>query len=194
MKSTPIALAGATLALLLAGCGDKQEADNATLVNASAPLQSNEDMMALLGEADGLDTTHDLVETAGLSGVLEGVGPYTLFAPIDEAYKALGDDVVDKMKDEAMKAEDAALLRAHIVPGLVTRKDIMAAIDAGKGSATMTTMAGGALTFAKQGDAVTVTADNGAKAQLTGDESIAANGAIEPVSAILLTANTASEG
>ena len=187
MKVVLATALGAGLTLMLAGCGD--EPGNTTSIaetNATAPLQSNEKIADLLDDADGLETVNALVETAGLESVLSGVGPYTLFAPTDDAFKALGEDKVEAMKDEKMKPEDAALLEAHLVPGLLTRQDIAAAIGRAGGSATMTTMGGGTLTFMRSGEGIAVVSDSGGKAMLTGDESIAANGAIEPVSALLV--------
>lgn len=187
MKAVLAPAIGLALALALAGCGDDSgNTDSIAETNATAPMQSNEKIADLLDDADGLQTTSALVETAGLETVLSGVGPYTLFAPTDDAFKALGPDKVEAMKDEKMKAEDAALIEAHLVPGLLTRQDIAAAIGRAGGSAKMTTMAGGTLTFTRSGEGIAVTSDTGAKAMLTGDQTVAANGAIEPVSALLV--------
>jgi uncharacterized surface protein with fasciclin (FAS1) repeats len=186
MKAVFTPVLGACVALALAGCGDDADTTSIAETNATAPLQSNEKIADILDDADRLGTTNALVETAGLETVLSGVGPYTLFAPTDDAFKTLGEDKIEAMKDEKMKAEDAALLKAHLVPGLLTRQDIGAAIERAGGSATMTTLGGGTLTFTRSGEGIAVASDNGAKAMLTGDESIAANGAIEPVSALLV--------
>lgn len=195
MKAVLAPAIGLGLALALAGCGDEPgDTNSIAQTNATAPLQSDEKIADLLDDADGLETTSALVETAGLETVLSGVGPYTLFAPTDDAFKALGDDKVEAMKDEKMKAEDAALLKAHLVPGLLTRQDIGAAIDRAGGSAKMTTMGGGTLTFTRSGEGIAVTSDTGAKAMLTGDQTVAANGAIEPVNALLVPTEAPATG
>jgi uncharacterized surface protein with fasciclin (FAS1) repeats len=194
MKAVLASALGLGLTLALAGCGDGADTNSIAETNATAPMQSNEKIGELLGDADGLETTSALVETAGLETVLSGVGPYTLFAPTDDAFKAFGDDKVAAMKDEKMKAEDAALIKAHLVPGLLTRQDIGAAIDRAGGSAKMTTMGGGTLTFTRSGEGIAVTSDSGAKAMLTGNQTVAANGAIEPVSALLVPMETPPTG
>jgi uncharacterized surface protein with fasciclin (FAS1) repeats len=196
MKAVLATALGMSLALALAACGDEAgDTDNIAETNVTAPMQSNEKIADLLDEADGLDTVSALVDTAGLETVLSGVGPYTLFAPSDDAFKkALGDDRIEAMKDEKMRAEDAALLKAHLVPGLLTRQDIGAAIDRAGGSATMTTIAGGTLTFTRSGQGIAVTSDTGAKAMLAADETVAANGAIEPVNGLLVPVEAPATG
>lgn len=186
MKQTLILALGAPLAALaLAGCGDKGTAnEQAAVANASNAVMVTPGDKTLADMLGG--TMSDITKTAGLEGVLNGVGPYTLFAPTDDAFKALGDDQIKAMKEGTMKAQDAALIQAHVVPGFVTAADLASAIDANKGSATMTTMAGGTLTFTKSGNTIEIASDDGSTAALTGDERLGSNGAIHPVSALLV--------
>ncbi|WP_296818936.1 fasciclin domain-containing protein [Brevundimonas sp.] len=142
--------------------------------------------------AAGLDADHDgfnaLVESSGLAPVLEGVGPYTVFVPSDAALQGAGD-----LDDEAMSAQAAALLRAHIVPGSSTRDDILAALEReSSGQVQMRTMADTLLTFTREGETVIVTAPDGSSGRLTGEETVASNGVIQPVDGLLVAAGEAS--
>lgn len=167
--------------LCLAACGG--EADKAGDGATSAP--SSKTLAAAIRDEGDLDTLEGVIENAGLSDVLEGKGPYTVFAPTNAALGAAGAD----LSGEAMKAQSAALLRAHIVPGALTRADIIAAIDqAGGGGVQMRTMAEGLLTFSKDGDAVVVTTADGATARLMGEESVVSNGVVQPVNGVLVKA------
>jgi len=130
-------------------------------------------------------TLERVLDNAALGEVLAGKGPYTVFAPSDAAFTASAGD----LGDEAMKAQGAAMLRAHIVPGSLTRADIRAAIDqSSSGTAEMRTMANSLLTFSKDGEALIVTGDNGARGRLTGEETLASNGVVQPVDALLVKA------
>lgn len=132
-----------------------------------------------------------IVDNAGLAQALEGVGPYTLFAPPEAALNGGGADFADP----ALKAESAALLQAHIVPGTITRADIAAAIERGGGEgARMRTMAGGLITFTRDGEAILANAEGGAAARLTGDERLVSNGAIQPVDALLVNMGEGAAG
>ncbi|MBR0551803.1 fasciclin domain-containing protein [Stakelama marina] len=189
-KRAMAALAVPLMALTLAGCGSG--AGNDAAANGTAAERPSDRTLAdQLGSADGLDTVNDLARNAGLEDVLGGIGPYTIFAPTDAAFKAMGDDRISELKSDAMKAQDASLMTAHIVPGFLTTQDIENAIAANNGAVEMTTMADGKLTFSKEGGALVVTADNGAKATLTGSQTLASNGAIHPVSALLLPTEVA---
>lgn len=176
------------VALTLAACGggDDVKAKDGTVEPSSKTLA------ATLKAESGLSTFDGVLNNAGLASVLEGVGPYTVFAPADAAFTAgaQGSDFTS----EAMKAQSAALLRAHIVPGALTRQDIRTAIDrAGDGKVQMRTMADGLLTFSRDGEAIVVTAEDGASARLSGEEDVASNGVLQPVDGLLVkpTAPTA---
>ena len=167
--------------MTLAACsGGDGKADGTA---ADAP--SSRTLTATLKGDRAFGTLERVLDNAALGAVLDGKGPYTVFAPSDAAFTASAGD----LGDEAMKAQGAALLRAHIVPGALTRADIRAAIDRGSsGTAEMRTMANSLLTFSKDGDALIVTGDNGARGRLTGDETLASNGVVQPVDALLVKA------
>lgn len=174
------ALASACV-MTLAACG--QGAGEAETTGPAQP--SSQTLAATLADDPAFGTLDRVLENAALGEVLAGKGPYTVFAPSDAAFNAAAGD----LGDEAMKAQAAAMLRAHIVPGALTRADIEAAI-AGKegGSVEMRTMANSLLTFTREGETVIVSGDNGARARLTGEESLASNGVVQPVDALLVAA------
>lgn len=182
---TPV-LAG-LFACALAACGGQGDSRNEAaavngIANAAAPTQRT--LAAELDARDDLGTVHAIADNAELDEVLEGVGPYTVFAPTNAAFTALGQERSEALRGEAMRPQAVALLRAHIVPGLVSRSDIAAALDRGNGRAQMRNMAGGMLSFARDGDAIVVSTE-GARGRITGDEVVASNGAIQPVDGLL---------
>lgn len=169
--------------LSLTGCSG--EADKAKGGDTTTSAPSSKTLAAAIGDEGDLDTLESVVKNSGLSDVLEGKGPYTVFAPANAALGAAGGD----LSGDTMKAQSAALLRAHIVPGALTRADIMAAIDRKVGGGVqMRTMADGVLTFSRDGSVVVVTAADGATARLTGDETVASNGVVQPVDGMLVKA------
>lgn len=163
-------------AMALAGCGQ----GNTDGPGTAAP--SNQTIAETLKGDRAFGSLDRVLDNAALGDVLAGTGPYTVFAPADAAFGSTAGDLAD----EAMKAQAAAMLRAHIVPGALTRADIEAAIARdGDGSVEMRTMANTLLTFSKEGEAVIVAAENGARARLTGSETLASNGVVQPVDALL---------
>ena len=179
---TPLAV------LVLAACGGGDEDTRAGGEAAEQTQPSSRTLAATLQGEDGFGTLRETATNAGLTGVLEGVGPYTVFAPADAAFTAGG--AATDLTDESLRAQSAALLRAHIVPGALTREDIAAAIQRDGGEVQMRTMANTMLTFSRDGEAIVVTAENGARGRLTGEERLASNGVLQPVDALLVRPDT----
>lgn len=174
--------------MALAACGSGEKAGEAEAGTATA-APSSKTIAATLKDDRSFGTLERVLDNAALGDVLAGKGPYTVFAPNDAAFTASAGD----LGGEAMKAQGAAMLRAHIVPGALTRADILAAINrGGSGTVEVRTMANSLLTFSKEGEAIVVTGDNGARAKLTGDESVASNGVVQPVDALLVKAEAAA--
>lgn len=168
--------------MTLAACGAEGEAEP---MSAAAAQPSQQTLKASLDRASGFNTLKQVAAESGLGDVLDGKGPYTVFAPTDAAFVAAGEPLTGSGKT----AQGAALLRAHIVPGFLTRADIRKALDAdADGKVEMQTMSDGTLTFARDGETITVTAPDGAVARLTAEETLAANGALQPVDAVLAKA------
>ncbi len=174
---TPLAV------VLLAACGGDNDKAGGDTAEQAEP--SSRTLAATLQAEDGFGTLGRAATNAGLKNVLDGVGPYTLFAPADAAFTAGGAPA--DVTDESRRAESAALLRAHIVPGALTRQDIGAAIERdADGSVQMRTMAGTLLTFSRDGEAIVVASEGGARGRLTGEERLASNGVMQPVDGLLV--------
>lgn len=172
------------LLIALAGCGggDDKAADG-------TPTPSTRTLAATLDGTRDLATLDSVLKNAGLEAVLDGKGPYTVLAPSDAAFTA-GTGRTD-FTDATQRAPAAALLQAHILPGALTRADILTAIERGGAEgAQMRTMSNSLLTFTLDGETIVVTAADGARARLTGGEVAASNGVVLPVDAVLVKAAT----
>lgn len=173
--------------VLLAACGGETEKAQET---AEQVQPSSRTLAATLRAEAGFGTLGRIATNSGLGDVLDGVGPYTLFAPADAAFPQ--DAAPTDVADQERRAESAALLRAHIVPGALTRQDIGDALDGdADGSVQMRTMADTLLTFSRDGSAIVVTSEGGARGRLTGQETVASNGVMQPLDALLVRAATA---
>jgi len=125
------------------------------------------------------------VKQAGLVETLSGPGPFTVFAPTNEAFDRLAPGTVEM----AMKPENKALLQTvltyHVVPGRVTANDLMAKIRAGGGKAMVKTVAGENLTFTMVNGNVKITGKTGT-AFVTQADVMQSNGVIHVVNGVLL--------
>ena len=126
------------------------------------------------------------VKAAGLADTLSGPGPFTVFAPTNAAFAKLPAGTVDGLLKPAAKADLAKVLTYHVVPGTMTAANIAAAIEAGNGSATLTTVQGGKLTATASGATVTLTDAKGGKSVVSQADVMQSNGVVHVVDTVLM--------
>lgn len=88
--------------------------------------QSNQDIVTLAGSSNSFTTLTSLLKTAGLSDILQQPGPYTVFAPTDEAFAALPPETLQQLQQPENRATLIQLLRYHVVSGEVTANELTA--------------------------------------------------------------------
>lgn len=179
----PILLLAAASAFAVSACSDS--APDATGTEAAADAASGDSVAALVGGSADHKTLASALKSTGIESVFSGKGDYTVLAPNDAAFGALGDKAAG-LSDPEQKAVLAAILRDHVIPGTLTPADIGKAIDASSGkSVTMRTVGSGSVTFTKDGDAIAVASADGAKAKIQGSGSVGSNGAVLPIDTVL---------
>lgn len=174
MKSITAAAALALFAPLTA-CSQGETTNEATAAEVDGTLAS------AIGDAPGLTTVSDSLSEAGLGEVFDGPGSYTLLAPGDDAFAPAG----EALTGEENRAALVAVLRGHILPGHLTPEAIRKAIADKNGPVTMTTLDHGEVTFAAEGDAITVSGADGSKATIDGEALIASNGVVLPLDGLV---------
>jgi uncharacterized surface protein with fasciclin (FAS1) repeats len=125
-----------------------------------------------------------LVKKAGLVQTLEGPGPFTVFAPTNEAFSKLPTATVDKVTGD--KALLTKVLTYHVIAGKLSAADIVEKIKAGNGKATLTTVEGGNITAMLDGNSVVLVDDHGGKATVTIADVNQSNGVIHVINAVLI--------
>lgn len=178
----PLSVSIGALALVLAGCG--QSKSDSTAATPAAEVSPGT-LAGSVATAPGMTSMAGALKGTGLAGVFDGAAPYTLLAPDDDAFGALGETgrTLQAPENGAAMAE---VLKAHILPGYLTVADIDAALTKAQGKPVkMTTMAGGEVSFSRDGDALKVTAADGATARVDGKEVAASNGVAIPIDGFL---------
>ena len=110
--------------------------------------------------AGNFKTLAAALTAAGLIDTLKGKGPFTVFAPTDEAFAKIPKADLDKLL--ADKAKLTAVLTYHVVPGAVMAKDVKAGkVKTVQGSELTITTAGGVMVDGAKVSATDIVADNG---------------------------------
>jgi uncharacterized surface protein with fasciclin (FAS1) repeats len=140
-----LALAGAAgLAhAQMSGMSD-MSSEHTTMVGGAAMYPSKNIIENAVNSKDHT-TLVAAVKAAGLVDTLEGPGPFTVFAPTNEAFDKLPPGTVDTLLKPENKAQLASVLTYHVVAGRLTTQDLLAKVRAGGGSATLTTVEGASI-------------------------------------------------
>lgn len=83
-----------------------------------------QDIVAVAARAGQFETLIAAVQAAGLVETLMGPGPFTVFAPTDEAFRALPVGTVDQLLRPENRGELARILTYHVTPGIIRARDL----------------------------------------------------------------------
>ena len=126
------------------------------------------------------------VKTAGLVDTLEGPGPFTVFAPTNQAFAKLPAGTVDTLLKPENKETLIKVLTYHVVAGKVAASDLKKMIQDGGGKAELKTVEGGTITVSARNGKVVLTDEKGGTATVTIADVYQSNGVIHVVDAVLM--------
>ncbi len=126
------------------------------------------------------------VKAAGLVETLEGKGPFTVFAPTNEAFDMLPKGTVETLLKPENKSMLTGILTYHVVSGKLSSEDLMKMIKDGKGTAELTTVAGGKLWVMKKDGKLWIKDEKGGVAEITIKDVNQSNGVIHVINKVLL--------
>ena len=126
------------------------------------------------------------VKAAGLVETLSGDGPFTVFAPTNAAFSALPKGTVETLLKPENKSMLSGSLTYHVVSGRMSSLDIMKAIKAGGGTATLKTVAGGNIYVMRKGNRLMIKDEKGGVSSITIKDVFQSNGVIHVINKVLL--------
>lgn len=126
------------------------------------------------------------VKAADLVSTLQSAGPFTVFAPVNDAFAKLPKGTVESLLKPENKALLAKVLTYHVVAGNLDAAAVVKAIQDGKGKVTVKTVSGGSLTASLSDGKVILTDENGGTATVVATDLKAGNGVIHVINAVVL--------
>ncbi|MEO6214719.1 MAG: fasciclin domain-containing protein [Sphingomonas sp.] len=150
------------------------------VLDAAKPIATN------VAAAPNLTTLLTAAKAADLISTLSGPGPYTVFAPTNEAFGRLAPGNLDNLMKPANKAALAKVLTYHVVPGTITLYDLSERIKAGGGTVRLTTVEGEPITVTNPGGAFLLTDVNGNKSYIETPDVRQSNGIVHVVNGVLI--------
>jgi len=185
-----VALAGfaaVALAVNLGGISPAfAEMKEKTVTVGGAPMYPSKNIVQNAVNSKDHTTLVAAVKAAGLVPTLESKGPFTVFAPTNEAFAKLPAGTVDTLLKPENKKTLTNVLTYHVVPGRLTAKDLMAKVEAGHGKAMLKTVEGADLTFEMKDGKLWIVDAKGDTAQVTIRNVMQSNGVIHVIDTVLL--------
>src|SRR5258705_11725324 len=122
-----------------------------TVTVGGAPMYPSKNIIQNAVNSDDHTTLVAAVKAAGLVDTLQGPGPFTVFAPTNEAFAKLPAGTVDTLLKPENKDMLTKILTYHVVAGRISASDLKKEIKAGNGEESLKTVSGGILTATIQG-------------------------------------------
>jgi uncharacterized surface protein with fasciclin (FAS1) repeats len=158
-----------------------------TVMVGGAPMYPSKNIVENAVNSKDHTTLVAAVKAAGLVDTLEGAGPFTVFAPTNEAFAKLPRGTVDTLLKPENKDKLVAVLTYHVVPGHLTAQDLADKVDQGGGQAMLKTVQGEDLTVKRQGHShLTITDAKGDMAVITIANVLQSNGVIHVINKVLI--------
>jgi uncharacterized surface protein with fasciclin (FAS1) repeats len=161
-------------------------AKETTVMVGGAPMYPSKNIIQNAVNSKDHTTLVAAVKAAGLVDTLSGKGPFTVFAPTNEAFAKLPSGTVDTLLKPENKGQLAQVLTYHVVPGRITAKDLMEMINKGGGRAMLKTVEGEDLTFEMKDGGIWVWDAKGDAAKITIKNVMQSNGVIHVIDTVLL--------
>ena len=126
------------------------------------------------------------VKAADLVSTLQSAGPFTVFAPVNDAFASLPKGTIESLLKPENKATLAKILTYHVVAGNLDAAAVVQAIQDGKGKATVKTVSGGSLTASLENGKVILTDENGRTSTVVVTDLKAGNGVVHVINNVVL--------
>lgn len=191
-----IVIASSAMAMTLGACSSDMHSSSMkddgmmqsekTVMVGGAPMYPSKNIIQNAVNSKDHTTLVAAVKAAGLVDTLSGPGPFTVFAPTNEAFDKLPAGTVDTLLKPENKATLTKILTYHVVPGTITAHDLMQkAMDMG-GMYQMTTVEGGTLTAEMKNGDLYLVDEKGDWSKVTIPDVMQSNGVIHVVDTVLL--------
>jgi uncharacterized surface protein with fasciclin (FAS1) repeats len=182
-----IKLSGLLIVLSLAWSSTfaQTKMDGTTMVGGAAMYPTKNIIENAVNSKDHT-TLVTAVKAAGLVETLSGPGPFTVFAPTNEAFNMLPKGTVENLLKPEQKSMLSGILTYHVVAGKLGSAELMQMIKDGKGTAELTTVSGGKLSIMNKAGKLWVRDQTGGTAEVTIKDVNQSNGVIHVINKVLL--------
>ncbi len=157
-----------------------------TLVIGTSTMAQDKNIVETAIGSDAHTTLVAAVKAADLVGVLTSEGPFTVFAPTNDAFAKLPEGTVDSLLKTENIGTLQSILKYHVVAGKFMAADVIGLVKKNNGKATIPTVNGGSLTAMLKDGSVYITDANGNSAKVITADLDNTNGVIHVIDSVVL--------
>ncbi len=178
--------------LLFMACGEKKKEMNAgvaeTTMETEAPVVEEvaPNIVEVAAGNANFSTLVAAVQAAELVETLSGAGPFTVFAPTNDAFAKLPEGTVDNLLKPESKDALVGILTYHVVPGKFEAAAVIDAINSNDGKFTVETVQGGSIDLGLEDGNVVLTDAKGGKSTVVMADVSASNGVIHALDTVVM--------
>lgn len=174
------------LAFVAAGCGDAEQSTETETSPETVEEATPTNTILTEAENAGLTTFRTAVAQAGLDETLNGPGPFTVFAPSDEAFNALPEGTLESLLEPSSRDDLQQILTYHVLPRRIMSGDL-------SGEMSAASVEGQSLSVSATDGGVTLTDGQGNTATVTTADIEAGNGVIHVIDTVLMPAEDGAQ-
>jgi uncharacterized surface protein with fasciclin (FAS1) repeats len=157
-----------------------------TVTVGGAPMYPSKNIVQNAVNSKDHTTLVAAVKAAGLVDTLQSPGPFTVFAPVNNAFAKLPAGTVDTLLKPENKDKLVAVLTYHVVPGRLSAKDLMDAAKKNGGKARFKTVEGEDIWVEANGGSIIIRDSKGGMSKVTIQNVFQSNGVIHVIDSVLL--------
>ncbi len=172
----------ASISLLSSGINAQEK----TIMVGGAAMYASKNIVENAVNSKDHTTLVAAVKAAGLVETLQGAGPFTVFAPTNEAFAKLPAGTVETLLKEENKPALSAVLTYHVIPGKINSTTLMEMIKKNGGKFTAKTVQGGELSFSMKGKNILLQDEKGGMSMVTIKDVNQSNGVIHVIDTVVL--------
>jgi uncharacterized surface protein with fasciclin (FAS1) repeats len=177
---------GLLAALCALGTVALASAQDKTVMVGGAAMYPSKNIIDNAMNSQAHTTLVAAVKAAGLVETLKGPGPFTVFAPTNEAFAKLPAGTVDVLLEPANKGKLTTILTYHVVAGRMDAATLMTKARANGGKLELSTVSGGKLWVLLNGETLWLQDEKGAKAAISIPDVYQSNGVIHVIDAVVM--------
>ena len=147
---------------------------------------AQKDIVDIAVSNNDFSTLVSALKAADLVGALQGDGPFTVFAPTNDAFGKIDSKTLNSLLEPKNKGALTSILTYHVVPGKLKASDVVAALKKGNGMTSVKTLSGATLKVKQKDGKIWLIDENGGYSQITNTDIMASNGVIHVIGDVVM--------